>query len=65
MDQTTESRARFFPTTGGVLKTMAQDAPGYTYLALDGVDNCMAALKDCPGFMLLRRGKEEKTVHFE
>ena len=46
MDQTTESRARFFPTTGGVLKTMAQDAPGYTYLALDGVDNCMAALKD-------------------
>ena len=40
------SRARFFPTTGGVLKTMAQDMPGYTYLALDGVDNCIAALKD-------------------
>ena len=41
-----ESRARFFPTTGGVLKTMAQDAPGYSYLALDGVENCIAALKD-------------------
>ncbi len=41
-----ESRARFFPTTGGILKTMAQDLPGYTYLALDGVENCMAALKD-------------------
>ncbi len=41
-----ESRARFFPTTGGVLKTMAQDAPGYTYIALDGVENCIAALKD-------------------
>ena len=40
------SRARFFPTTGGVLKTMAQDIPGYTYLALDGVENCMAALRD-------------------
>ncbi|MBR5223373.1 MAG: 4Fe-4S binding protein [Clostridia bacterium] len=40
------SRARFFPTTGGVLKTMAQDMPGYTYLALDGVENCIAALKD-------------------
>ena len=40
------SRARFFPTTGGVLKTMAQDAPGYTYLALDGVENCIAALRD-------------------
>lgn len=40
------SRARFFPTTGGILKTMAQDIPGYTYLALDGVENCIAALKD-------------------
>ncbi len=40
------SRARFFPTTGGVLKTMAQDAPDYTYIALDGVENCIAALKD-------------------
>ena len=46
MDDTSESRARFFPTTGGVLKTMAQDAPGYSYLALDGVENCIAALKD-------------------
>ena len=46
MDNTPESRARFFPTTGGVLKTMAQDAPGYTYLALDGVENCISALKD-------------------
>ena len=46
VDNTPESRARFFPTTGGVLKTMAQDAPGYTYLALDGVDNCIAALKE-------------------
>ena len=45
-DHTPESRARFFPTTGGVLKTMAQDAPGYTYLALDGVENCISALKD-------------------
>lgn len=40
------SRARFFPTTGGVLKTMAQDIPGYTYLALDGIENCVNALKD-------------------
>ena len=40
------SRARFFPTTGGVLKTMAQDNPEYTYIAIDGVENCIAALKD-------------------
>ena len=46
MDNEVNSRARFFPTTGGVLKTMAQDIPGYTYLALDGVDNCIAAIKD-------------------
>ena len=46
LDKTPESRARFFPTTGGVLKTMAQDAPEYTYIALDGVENCIAALKD-------------------
>ena len=46
IDETEESRARFFPTTGGILKTMAQDAPGYTYLAIDGVENCIAALRD-------------------
>ena len=40
------SRARFFPTTGGVLKSMTKTAPGYTYLAIDGVDNCIAALRD-------------------
>ena len=46
MDSTEESRARFFPTTGGILKTMTQDAPGYTYMALDGIDNCIDALRD-------------------
>ena len=46
MDHEEESRARFFPTTGGILKTMAQNAPGYTYMALDGVDNCIAALHE-------------------
>ena len=45
-DSNEASRARFFPTTGGVLKTMAQDAPGYTYIALDGVENCITALQD-------------------
>lgn len=45
-DKTEESRARFFPTTGGILKTMAQNAEGYSYLAIDGVENCISALKD-------------------
>ena len=46
MDSDACSRARFFPTTGGILKTMAKDQPGYTYLALDGVESCIAALRD-------------------
>ena len=45
-DSDEKSKARFFPTTGGILKTMAQDAEGYTYLAIDGVENCMTALQD-------------------
>ena len=45
-DADEKSKARFFPTTGGILKTMAQDAEGYTYLAIDGVENCMTALQD-------------------
>ena len=46
VDAQEESLARFFPVTGGVLKTMRQDAPGFTYLSIDGVANCMEALKD-------------------
>ncbi len=46
MDRDENSRARFFPTTGGVLKTMAQELPGYSYFAIDGVENCIAALKE-------------------
>ncbi len=43
---TVESRARFFPTTGGVLKTMAERTSGYTYIAIDGVQNCIDVLRD-------------------
>lgn len=46
LDHNENSRARFFPTTGGILKTMDLSIPGYTYLALDGVENCMNALRD-------------------
>ncbi len=40
------SRARFFPTTGGILKTLTEQSPNYTYMAIDGIENCMAALRD-------------------
>lgn len=46
MDSEEKSRTRFFPTTGGILKTMAQDIKDYTYIAIDGADNCISALKD-------------------
>ena len=44
--RTEESRARFFPTTGGILKTLVKQNPHYTYMAIDGTENCMAALED-------------------
>lgn len=46
MDENEHSRARFFPTNGGILKTMAKSAQKYTYMSIDGTDNCIAALKD-------------------
>lgn len=44
-DNNDYSRARFFPTTGGILKTMSE-VKGYTYVAIDGVENCIQVLKD-------------------
>lgn len=41
-----ESRARFFPVSGGILKTIRNKNPEYTYLYVDGVENCMKALEE-------------------
>ena len=38
-------RARFYPTTGGILKSM-QEETGYRYMAVDGTENCMAMLEE-------------------
>lgn len=45
-DDNENSRARFFPTTGGILKTLSKENPNYTYMAIDGTQNCIEALKD-------------------
>ncbi len=45
-DITEKSRARLFPTIGGILKTMYCDQDDYSYIAVDGVENCIEALKD-------------------
>lgn len=46
LDFKEHSRARLFPTTGGILKTMTLDNPNFTYLAIDGTENCKEALED-------------------
>ena len=46
IDRDENSRARFFPTSGGILKTMSLDNPNYNYMVIDGIQNCIAALKD-------------------
>ncbi len=53
-DSTEESLARFFPTTGGILKTITNKSPDYSYFAIDGVDNCMKVLDE------ILEGKVEK-----
>ncbi len=45
-DEEKGGKTRLFPTTGGVLKSMDCTEKGYTYLAIDGVESCMAALRD-------------------
>ncbi len=45
-DSSENSRARFFPTAGGILKTMSLDNPDYSYMSIDGIENCIASLKD-------------------
>ncbi len=45
-DSIKKSLARFFPTTGGIIKTIQNKNPNYTYLGVDGVENCMKALSE-------------------
>ncbi len=45
-EETKESRARFFPTGGGILKTMTMEADQYEYLVVDGTRNCINVLRE-------------------
>ncbi|MGN1095226.1 MAG: [Fe-Fe] hydrogenase large subunit C-terminal domain-containing protein, partial [Eubacteriales bacterium] len=45
-DETEKSRARLFPTVGGILRTMDCQDKSYTYITVDGTENCKAALSD-------------------
>lgn len=41
-----ESRARLFPLSGGILSSMTEKSPDYTYLFVDGMDECLEAIKE-------------------
>ncbi|MBR3358211.1 MAG: PAS domain-containing protein [Solobacterium sp.] len=41
-----QSKARLFPTNGGVLRTMERRNDDWQYLICDGVENCVQTLKD-------------------
>jgi uncharacterized Fe-S cluster-containing protein len=40
---------RLFPVPGGILRTMQRANPDFTYLAVDGMENCVRALEDAAG----------------
>ncbi len=45
-DTNENSRARFFPTAGGILKSMDCISDEYSYVAVDGHENCITTLRD-------------------
>lgn len=45
-DENEKSKARLFPTTGGVLRTMEVKNKDYDLLAIDGIEKCMKAIED-------------------
>lgn len=45
-DAESNKRPRFFPIKGGVIQSMDTTNTGFTYLAVDGIDHCIAALKE-------------------
>ena len=41
-----KGRARLFPTTGGILRSMYITNSDYSYITIDGMDNCVRALEE-------------------
>lgn len=41
-----EGKARLFPATGGILRSMRRPNKDYRYLCIDGVSNCIRAIQD-------------------
>jgi len=45
-DSKDRGRARIFPTAGGILKSMDCDSEEYSYVSIDGTENCISTLRD-------------------
>lgn len=45
-DEKEGGRARFFPTTGGIIRSMDLEAAGVDYIAVDGIESCMETLAE-------------------
>lgn len=46
LDRIEKSRTRIFPTAGGILKSMERKSEEYSYLSVDGHENCINTLRD-------------------
>jgi PAS domain S-box-containing protein len=44
-------KSRFFPTSGGIIKSLNKTEDDYHYIAIDGIDKCISTLDD------IRKGK--------
>lgn len=45
-DERLKGRARLFPIPGGIIRSMKADQPGVSYMAIDGAEQCIKALRD-------------------
>lgn len=45
-DSSLKGRARIFPTAGGILKSMDCTSDEYSYVSVDGHDNCISTMRD-------------------
>lgn len=45
-DEKSVNKSALFPTSGGILRSMDRDDLDYSFLVIDGMDNCRRALED-------------------
>lgn len=45
-EENAKAKTRLFPTTSGILRSMARENKEYHYMAIDGVHNCINAIED-------------------